>query len=123
MQRQQRRRYPYSEHTRLVELVDARHAGDVMRLVEERFRPYLMAGEEDFIHLERLYFNLEEIAGKRSFIMAELALFLKKMKEEHGLRCRQSVFFRYLSTAEHCNLNISENSLKALILREMQDDY
>ena len=50
------------------------------------------------------------------FVYDELALFLKKVKDENGLSVTQSVFFRYLSHPDHCNLGISENSLKALIL-------
>ena len=50
----------------------------------------------------------------------DLALFLKKVKNDGGLKYSQNVFFRYLSCPEHCNLAISENSLKALISEAIQ---
>ena len=67
------------------------------------------------LFLTGLFFDLEKVKGQRQFIIVELALFLKKLKETNGLKCSQNVFFRYLSSPEHCNLAFSENSLKALI--------
>ena len=43
-----------------------------------------------------------------------------QVKDADGLKCTQNVFFRYLSCPEHCNLAISENSLKPLILEAIR---
>lgn len=70
--------------------------------------------------LTGLFFDLEKVSGKRQFIIDELALFLKKVKDADGLKCKQNVFFRYLSCPEHCNLAFSEKSLKVLILEAIR---
>ena len=115
----EKRRYPFNESTKLIELVDKKHYGDVVKLIE-RLKPYLTDGEKGAFSLTGLFFDLEAVSGQRQFIINELALFLKKVKDDGGLKCSQNVFFRYLSSPEHCNLAISENSLKALISEAIQ---
>jgi hypothetical protein len=110
----EKRRYPFNESTKLIELVDKKHYGDVVKLIE-RLKPYLTDGEKGAFSLTGLFFDLEAVGGQRQFIINELALFLKKVKDDGGLKCSQNVFFRYLSSPERCNLAFSENSLKALI--------
>ena len=114
-----RRRYPFTESTKIIELVDKKHYGDVVRLTE-RLKPLLKDGETGAFLLTGLFFDLEKVSGQRQFVIDELALFLKKVKDENGLKCKQNIFFRYLSCPEHCNLEISENSLKPLILEAIR---
>ena len=119
-QRQRKKRlYPFTESTKLIELVDKKHYGDVVKLIE-RLKPYLMDEAKGAFLLTGLFFDLEKINGQRQFIIDELALFLKKVKDGDGLKYSQNVFFRYLSCPEHCNLEISENSLKPLILEAIR---
>lgn len=118
-QQRQRKRYPFTESTRIIELVDKKHYGDVVKLTE-RLKPFLMDGGKGAFLLTGLFFDLEKVNGKRQFIIDELALCLKKVKDSKGLKCKQNVFFRYLSCSEHCNLEISENSLKAHILEAIR---
>ena len=114
-----RRRYPFNESTKLIELVDKKHYGNVVNLIE-LLKPYLIdEGQSPFL-LTGLFFDLEKVKGQRQCIILELASFLKKVKDDGGLKCSQNVFFRYLSHSEHCNLAFSENSLKALILDAIQ---
>ena len=115
----EKRRYPFNESTKLIELVDKKHYGDVVKLIE-RLKPYLTDGEKGAFSLTGLFFDLEAVSGQRQFIINELALFLKKVKDDGGLKCSQNVFFRYLSCPEHCNLAISENTLKAHILEAIR---
>lgn len=110
----ERRRFPFKSTTKLIELVDKKHYGDIVKLTE-RLRPFLLVGEGGAFILTRLYFDLDKLAYQRQFVYDELAIFLKKVKDEDGLLVSQSVFFRYLSHSDHCNLGICENSLKALI--------
>lgn len=110
----EKRRYPFKSMTKLIELVDKKHYGDIVKLIE-RLSPYLLTGERGPFMLTRLYFDLDKLENQRQFVYDELALFLKKVKDENGLSVSQSVFFRYLSHPDHCNLGICENSLKALI--------
>jgi hypothetical protein len=109
-----RRRYPFNESTKLIELVEKKHYGDVVNLIEH-LKPYLIDEGKGPFFFTGLFFDLEKVKGQRQFIIVELAFFLKKLKETNGLKCSQNVFFRYLSSPEHCNLAFSENSLKALI--------
>jgi hypothetical protein len=115
----EKRRYPFNESTKLIELVDKKHYGDVVKLIE-RLKPYLTDGEKGAFSLTGLFFDLEAVSGQRQFIINELALFLKKVKDDGGLTCSQNVFFRYLSSPEHCNLAISWKSLKVLILEAIR---
>ena len=114
-----RRRYPFTELTRLIELVDKKHYGDVVNLIE-LLKPYLIDEGKGPFFLTGLFFDLEKVKGQRQFIIVELALFLKKLKETNGLKCSQNVFFRYLSCPEHCNLAFSENTLKSHILEAIR---
>ena len=114
-----RRRYPFTESTKLIELVDKKHYGNVVNLIE-LLKPYLIdEGQGPFL-LTGLFFDLEKVKGQRQFIIVELAFFLKKLKETNGLKCSQNVFFRYLSSPEPCNLAISWKSLKVLILEAIR---
>ena len=126
----EKRRYPFTGSTKLIELVDKKHYGDVMKLIE-RLKPCLTDGElqchtlttgqrKGPFLLTGLFFDLDAVSGQRQFVIDELALFLKKVKDDGGLKCSQNVFFRYLSSPEHCNLSISWKSLKVLILEAIR---
>ena len=101
-----RRRYPFNESTKLIELVEKKHYGDVVNLIEH-LKPYLIDEGKALFFLTGIFFDLEKVKGQRQFVFDELALFLKKVKDGGGLKCRQNVFFRYLSSPEHCILGIS----------------
>ena len=130
-QRQRKKkRYPFTESTKLIELVEKKHYGDVVKLID-RLKPYLAdeglqrhtlttGQRKDPFLLTGLFFDLKAVNGQRQFVIDELALFLKKVKNDGGLKYSQNVFFRYLSCPEHCNLAISENTLKAHILEAIQ---
>lgn len=115
----EKRRTPFNVTTKLIELVDKRHYGDIVQLVK-RLRPYLKDGERvDFV-LTKLDFDLEKLSMKRQFVIDELAILLAKLQREKGLMCKQSVFIRYFASPDHCNLGITEKSLKVLILEAIR---
>jgi len=119
-QRQRKKkRYPFIESTKLIELVDKKHYGDVVKLIE-RLKPYLTDEGKGAFLLTGLFFDLDKINGQRQFIVEELALFLKKVKDDGGLKYSQNVFFRYLSCPEHCNFAVSWISLKVQILEAIR---
>lgn len=118
-QQREKRRCPFRESTKLIELVEKRHYGDVVKLIE-RLRPYLIDEGKEPFELTSLFFDLEKVKGQRQFVISELALFLKKVKDAKGLKYKQNVFFRYLASPDHCNLSFSENSLKALIFEAIR---
>ena len=117
-----KRRYPFTESTKLIELVEKKHYGDVVKLIE-RLKPYLTDEVKGAFLLTGLFFDLEKVKGQRQFVIDELASFLKKVKDSGGLKCSQNVFFRYLSSPEHCNLAISWKSLKVLILEAIRQYF
>ena len=80
----EKRRYPFKRTTKLIELVDKKHYGDIVKLIE-RLSPYLLTEERGPFMLSRLYFDLDKLVYKRQFVYDELAIFLKKVKEENGL--------------------------------------
>ena len=115
----EKKRYPFTESTKLIELVEKKHYGDVVKLIE-RLKPYLTDEAKGAFLLTGLFFDLEKIDGQRQFVIDELALFLKKVKDDGGLRCSQNVFFRYLSCPEHCNFAVSWISFKVQILEAIR---
>ena len=114
-----KKRYPFTESTKLIELVEKKHYGDVVKLIE-RLKPYLTDEAKGAFLLTGLFFDLEKIDGQRQFVIDELALFLKKVKDGDGLKYSQNVFFRYLSCPEHCNFAVSWISLKVQILEAIR---
>lgn len=125
--KQKNRRYPskyFKESTRLIDLVDYYHHDAVKQLVDN-LRSFLMEGEREkgYISLTRLYFNLDVFKIKtRQTVYDELAKFFYQIKSENGFECCQSHFFRYLADPVHCNLGVSEKSLKALIAKAKPED-
>ena len=115
----EKKRYPFTESTKLIELVEKKHYGDVVKLIE-RLKPYLTDEAKGAFLLTGLFFDLEKIDGQRQFVIDELALFLKKVKDGDGLKYSQNVFFRYLSCPEHCNFAVSWISLKVQILEAIR---
>ena len=115
----EKKRYPFTESTKLIELVEKKHYGDVVKLIE-RLKPYLTDEAKGAFLLTGLFFDLEKINGQRQFVIDELALFLKKVKDGDGLKYSQNVFFRYLSCPEHCNFAVSWISLKVQILEAIR---
>lgn len=117
--KQKKRRYPskfFKKSTRLIDLVDSYHHVAVKQLVDN-LKPFLMEGESErgYISLTRLYFNPDMLYNKRQLVYDELAKFFYQVKGEKGFLCCQSHFFRYLANTDHCNLDVSGKSLKALI--------
>ena len=118
---QKERRYPskfFKVSTRLIDLVEQHHHSAVRQLVDN-LEPFLMEGESEkgYISLTRLYFNPDMLCNKRQLVYDELAKFFYQVKSENGFKCLQSHFFRYLANPVHCNLGVSEKSLKALIAK------
>ena len=114
-----KRRTPFNSSTKLIQLVDKRHYGDIVQLVR-RLNPYLKDGERGVFVLTKLDFDLERLSMKRQFVIDELAILLAKLQRVKGLLCKQSVFIRYFASPDHCNLGISEKSLKVLILEAIR---
>ena len=61
----EKRRYPFNESTKLIELVDKKHYGDVVKLTE-RLKPYLTDGVKGPFSLTILtrHFSMRRCAEK-----------------------------------------------------------
>ena len=116
--RRAQRRYPFKPNTRILDLLWPKAYGDLDTLIKQ-LAPYLQE-EVRVTKATRLYFNLERIDGVRKNVYKELAEFLLKVNSKDALKISTSAFFRYLSSPDHCNLGVSEESLKALITRAMK---
>ena len=118
--RRNRRMCPFEEKTLLRDFIDKESYKDLTKMLET-LRPLLMDDEVELYNCNRLYFDLKKIEGRHKIAINAIAVFLNEVKKKHTLRYPDSVLFRYLSSTEHCNLGISEKSLKALIYKAIQE--
>ena len=112
--KREKQRYPFRKETRMIELLHSNSYGDLKSLIQE-LRPYLLDKDTHFLAVNQLYFDLREIVGIREYIYAIIRSFFKGVKKKDGLRCKPSIFYRYLADPEHCNLGIIENSIKTIL--------
>lgn len=118
--RRNRRMCPFKEKTLLRDFIDKESYKDLTKLLET-LRPFLMDDEVELYNCNRLYFDLKKIERRHKIVISAIAVFLNEVNKKRTLRYPTSVFFRYLSSTEHCNLGISEKSLKALVYKAIQE--
>lgn len=113
--RQQKRRYPFTKKTRLFDLVKASNHSTLARWLND-IRPYLAGGElPDWKKVTRLDFNCTR---NMAIVARCIASFLLEIGND-GLKCKKSVFFRYLTSSEHSNIAIPEDHLKTLVNNQL----
>ena len=106
---QQSRRYPFSPHTRLYDLVSAKYHTTLAAWLE-LIAPYLRDGTApNWKTARRLDFQCRDECIARC-----LAFFKIKFYKE-GLKCKWSIFIRYITSCEHSNIRTEEQSLITLI--------
>lgn len=120
--RRNRRMCPFEEKTLLRDLIDKESYEDLNNMLET-LRPFLMDDEVELYNCNRLYFDLKKIERIHKIVISTIAVFLNEVKKKQTLRHPDSVLFRYLSSTEHCNLGISEKSLKALVYKAIQESF
>jgi len=120
--RRNRRMCPFEEKTLLRDLIDKESYEDLTNMLET-LRPFLMDDEVELYNCNRLYFDLKKIERIHKIVISTIAVFLNEVKKKQTLRHPDSVLFRYLSSTEHCNLGISEKSLKALVYKAIQESF
>lgn len=116
--KREKQRYPFRRETRIIELLNFNSYGDLKELLEQ-LKPYLKDEDVYFTTANHLYFDLQKIEGVRVYIYTILNTFFKSIRKKKGLACKQSLFYRYLSDPEHCNLGISERSIKILLNQDV----
>jgi hypothetical protein len=113
--RQQKRRYPFTPKTRLFDLTTASSHTTLAEWLAF-IAPYLQDGKvPDWKTATRLDFRCS-----KERIAWCIAVLLDKIGND-GLKCKKSVFFRYLTSSEHSNINIPEGNLKTLVNNHLRD--
>ena len=106
----EQRRYPFTKLTRFYDLV----SGDYHTILADWFetiKPYLNCKEvPDWKTCRRLDFRKNR-DDRLAWCIATLLVTIGK----DGLKCKKSVFFRYLTTSEHSNIIKTEEQLKTLV--------
>ena len=101
--------------TRLYDLVKA-EAHDKLKNLIEKIRPWVR--NEDGIDWKHLrYFEIDEERIKKTEFILIIAEFLSLIGKGDGLKCKMSVFIRYLASNEHSNFCLKYRSLNTLIYR------
>lgn len=62
-------------------------------------------------------FEVDEDVCSKTDVIISIASFLYKIGKGAGLKCKMSVFIRYLTSTEHGNFELKERSLNTLIYR------
>ena len=89
---------------------------DELKKLSQDIRPFVKNEEDlDWKHLKYFEFN-DKLISKAEFVLI-IARFLLRIGKGNGLKCRMSVFIRFLASNEHSNFNIKYRSLNTLIYR------
>ena len=101
--------------TRVYDLVKSEFHDEV-KLLTKAIKPYVKnVATIDWKHLKYFEYDDEKIC-KTDFILL-IAEFLLAISKGDGLKCKMSVFLRYLSQNEHSNFGLKYKSLNTLIYR------
>lgn len=105
----------FTKKTRVYDLVKAEFHNELKQLTE-KIRPYVRDGDSiDWKHLRYFVFDNDKIR-KPEFVLI-IARFLLVIGKGDGLKCRMSVFIRYLASNEHSNFGLQYRPLNTLIYR------
>ena len=103
----------YTSKTRLFDLVRKEHHSDLQLLVKV-IRPWLIGGEKlDWKNLRKIELDYSKIPKERFLLV--LTNFLNRIGRGDGLNCKMEAFIRYLTSTEHSNFGLKNNSLKSKI--------
>ena len=105
----------FTPKTRVYDLVKAECHCDLKELVGD-ISPFVNdVSRIDWKHLRFFEFDENKIT-KTDFIFI-VAQFLSRINKGDGLKCKMSVFIRYLASNEHSNFGLKYRSLNTLICR------
>ena len=101
--------------TRVYDLLKAESHSELKVLVDEII-PYVRDSSSiDWKHLR--YFEFDENKISKTEFIFIVARFLSRISKGEGLKCKMSVFIRYLASNEHSNFGLNYHSLNTLIYR------
>ena len=108
----------FTKKTRVFDLVKAEYHNELKFLVEH-IRPYVRDCDSiDWKHLS--YFDYDEKKTRKPEFVLIICRFLISIGMDNGLKCRMSVFIRYLASNEHSNFGLKYRSLNTLIYRQFE---
>ena len=108
----------FTAKTRVYDLLKKEFHGE-LRVLIDNIRPYIRDGDSiDWKHLRYFDYDVETIS-KREFVF-KIAEFLHAIGKGDGLKCKMSVFIRYLASNEHSNFGLKYRSLNTQIYRMLE---
>ena len=108
----------FTAKTRVYDLVKSEFHDELKRLTEA-IRLYIRDGDTiDWKHLRYFDYDVETIS-KREFVF-KIAEFLHAIGKGNGLKCKMSVFIRFLTSIEHSNFGLKYRSLNTQIYRMLE---
>ena len=108
----------FTAKTRVYDLLKKEFHGE-LRVLMDNVRPYIRDGDAiDWKHLRYFDYDVETIS-KREFVF-KIAEFLHAIGKGNGLKCKMSVFIRYLASNEHSKFGLKYRSLNTQIYRMLE---
>ena len=108
----------FTPKTRVYDLLKKEFHGE-LRVLIDNIRPYIRDGDAiDWKHLRYFDYDVETIS-KREFVF-KIAEFLHAIGKGNGLKCKMSVFIRFLASNEHSNFGLKYRSLNTQIYRMLE---
>ena len=108
----------FTAKTRVYDLLKKKFHGE-LRVLIDNIRPYIRDGDSiDWKHLRYFDYDVETIS-KREFVF-KIAEFLHAIGKGNGLKCKMSVFIRFLASNEHSNFGLKYRSLNTQIYRMLE---
>ncbi|MBR3522273.1 MAG: hypothetical protein IKN75_07165 [Prevotella sp.] len=107
----------FTAKSRLYDLVKSEFHEELKNLCDV-IKPYVSSDYEiDWKHLR--YFDVLCEPRNKTELILLIAKFLLSIGKGSGLKCRMSVFIRYLASNEHSNFGLKSSSLNTLIYRQI----
>lgn len=111
----QKKNNEFTTKTRVYDLIKKEFHNE-LKCLSGDINPYVKdASTIDWKHLR--YFEYDEDKSRKEEFILRIARFLLKIGKGNGLKCRMSVFIRYLASNEHSNFGLKYRSLNTLIYR------
>lgn len=105
----------FTAKTRVYDLVKMEFHEELKRFIDV-ISPYIRDGDNlDWKHFR--CFNAIGNSRKKKELILDIAKFLFTIGKSDGLKCKMSVFLRYLASNEHSNFGLKYSSLNTLIYR------
>ena len=87
-----------------------------LKYLTDKIKPFISNDYDiDWKHLK--YFAVIKEPQKKTMLIQAIAHFLLSIEKGKGLKCKMSVFIRYLASNEHSNFCLKPSSLNTLIYR------